>query len=183
MFIPMPSLKKFLYRMCGAYIGKSVYFAPKVVINCTDMKNVKIGDNCSLGMNVWIRCKSIEIDQDVKISGSACIYGKDAITIGRGSYIGHNAFIDCWETVVMEKHVQIAPGAIILTHDSSAHHISGEEIFSSPTILRENAYIGAGAIVLPGIEVGQCAIVGAGAVVTKNVLPSTRIVGNPAVTR
>ncbi|MGO9138317.1 MAG: DapH/DapD/GlmU-related protein [Syntrophales bacterium] len=50
-------------------------------------------------------------------------------------------------------------------------------------MVRENAYIGAGAIVLPGVEIGHFAIVGAGAIVTKNVLPFTTVTGNPAIVR
>lgn len=181
MYLPIPTIKRCLYRMSGARIGKDVYLAPNVVINCTDMKQVRIGDNCSLGLGVWIRCKSIDMKEDVKISGGACIIGNEKVTIGKGCYIGHNALLDCWETIVLENCSQISPGAIILTHDSSKHYISGKEIFSSPTIIRENSYIGAGAIILPGIEIGRCAIIGAGAVVTKNVAPCTTVVGSPAI--
>jgi acetyltransferase-like isoleucine patch superfamily enzyme len=51
---------------------------------------------------------------------------------------------------------------------------------SCPTMLRERSYIGAGANVFPGVEIGSYAIVGAGAVVTKNVSPGSIVRGNPA---
>ena len=54
-----------------------------------------------------------------------------------------------------------------------------KELMKGPTI-RRGARVGGGAIVLPGIEIGEEAFVGAGAVVTKNVPPKTIVYGNPA---
>jgi len=181
MYIPISQIKKSLYRISGAHIGRRVYVSPNVTINCTDMRHSRIEDNCSIGLGVWIRCRSIELRQGVKIAGCACIVGKERVSLGKNVYIGQNALLDCWEEIVLEKQVQVGPGAMILTHDSSRHYIHGEEIFSCPSIIRENAYIGASAIVLPGVEIGRCSIVGAGAVVTKNVPPHTTVKGNPAV--
>ncbi|MDD2305486.1 MAG: DapH/DapD/GlmU-related protein [Prolixibacteraceae bacterium] len=48
------------------------------------------------------------------------------------------------------------------------------------TIINEGAWIGSKAIILPGVEIGAYAVVGAGAVVTKNVEPYTLVGGNPA---
>jgi len=183
MYLPIPSIKRSLYRMTGAHIGKYVYVSPNVTINCTDMRQSRIEDHCSLGLGVWIRCKSIEMKQGVKIAGGACIVGKERVTLGKDVYIGHNALLDCWEAITLENQVQIGPGVMILTHDSSRHYIYGEEIFSNSATIKENAYIGAGAIVLAGVEIGRCAIVGAGAVVTRNVPPYTTVTGNPAIVR
>ena len=180
MYSPFSTIKKCLYRISGATVGKKVYMAPGVAINCSDMRRVNIGDNCSLGLNVWIRCESIGMSDNTKIAGGACINGKNTVSLGRSVYIGQNAFLDCWETIIMEDRVQVSPGAMILTHDSSEHYISGESIFAKPIVIRKKAYIGAGAIVLPGVDIGQCAIIGAGAVVTKSVPAHTTVVGNPA---
>jgi acetyltransferase-like isoleucine patch superfamily enzyme len=179
-FFPIPFVKTSLYRMSGARIGRNVYFSPNVVLHCTNMKLSRIENNCSLGLGAWISCKSIEMLDGVKIAGGACIVGKERVALGNGVYIGHNALLDCWDAIVLEDHVQVGPGAMILTHDSSGHYIRGEKILSGPSTIRENAYIGAGAIVLPGIEIGRCAIVAAGAVVTKNVPPGSTVVGCPA---
>ncbi len=183
MYLPIPPVKRSLYRMSGAHIGKRVYVSPNITINCTDMRKSRIEDYCSLGLGVWIRCKSIQMQQGVKIAGGACIVGSGRVMLGKNVYIGQNALLDCWETITLEDRVQVGPGAMILTHDSSGHYIRREEIFSSPSMVRENAYIGAGAIVLPGVEIGHFAIVGAGAIVTKNVLPFTTVTGNPAIVR
>jgi len=180
MYVPLLTVKKCLYRMSGAQIGKGVYLAPNVVINCIDMKAVRIGENCSLGLGVQIRCKSIEMDQDVKISGGVCIYGKEKVSLGRSVHIGQNVYIDCYEAIVLEKQVQVAPGAMILTHDSSRSYISGEDIRSFKKVVRESSYIGTGAIVLPGVNIERCAIVAAGAIVTRDVPVYTTVLGNPA---
>ncbi|MCK5534925.1 sugar O-acetyltransferase, partial [bacterium] len=50
----------------------------------------------------------------------------------------------------------------------------------SPVIIRKRAFIGTGAIILPGVEVGESAVVGAGAVVTKDVVPGITVIGIPA---
>jgi acetyltransferase-like isoleucine patch superfamily enzyme len=166
--------------LTGAHIGKGVHIAPHVVINCEKMQRLMIKDNCSLGFRVWIRCESIEMDTDVKIAGGVGIYGKGKVTLGKAVYIGQNAFLDCWETILLERQVQMGPGSMLLTHDSSQSYITGDKIKSGPIIIRENAYIGAGAIILPGVEIGKSAIIGAGAVVTHNVPNNTVVTGIPA---
>jgi acetyltransferase-like isoleucine patch superfamily enzyme len=180
MYLPVPTLKRSLYRICGAHVGRDVHVAPNVVINCLDMKKVRIEDHCSMGLGVWIRCKSIEMHQNAKIAGGVFVYGKESVAIGQHAYIGHKALLDCWDQIVLEDFVQIAPGAMILTHDSSHHYISGEKIRSHPTVLRERSYIGAGAIIFPGVEIGSDAIIGAGAIVTKSVSHGSIVRGNPA---
>ena len=53
-------------------------------------------------------------------------------------------------------------------------------LLCKPIVIRESAWIGAGATILPGIEVGKHAVVGAGAIVTKDVPDYAVVVGNPA---
>ena len=53
-------------------------------------------------------------------------------------------------------------------------------LYTRPVLLKKNSWIGAGAIILPGVTVGENSIVGAGSVVTKDVPDNTIVVGNPA---
>ena len=70
---------------------------------------------------------------------------------------------------------------MIVTHDSSYHNINPDiPILTDEVIIKKNAYIGAGAIILPGVTIGESSIVAAGAVVTKDVPPRTIVTGIPA---
>ena len=98
-----------------------------------------------------------------------------------GNVKHHNAFID----VLTSEFVEIgdnfisAPGAIILSHDSSLFNKKG--IYRvEKTIIKDNVFLGTKAIILPGVTINDNAIVGAGAVVTKDVPENSVVAGNPA---
>jgi acetyltransferase-like isoleucine patch superfamily enzyme len=88
--------------------------------------------------------------------------------------------LDCREDITIEEGAQVAPGAKILTHDSSMSVTAGKPVLMKPTKLKKKCYVGAGAVVLPGVTVGEKAIVAAGAVVTKDVPPNSTVAGAPA---
>ncbi|MFX1487140.1 MAG: acyltransferase [Promethearchaeota archaeon] len=108
----------------------------------------------------------------------------------RGTKIGKNVFIGSLvileevypEHITIEDNVQISAGAKIVAHDSSFKNVFHGHIptYIAPVILRRNAYIGSGAIILPGVTVGESAIVGAGALVISDIPPRTIAVGVPA---
>jgi UDP-2-acetamido-3-amino-2,3-dideoxy-glucuronate N-acetyltransferase len=180
MYLPFAGIKRSLYRLMGARIHRSVYIAPDVSLKCTDMRRVRMDAHCSLGLGTSISCECIEMDEDSKIAAGVRVCGKASVKLGRSVYLGHNVLLDCWNNVLLEDRVQLGPGAMILTHDSSNAYIRGAGITSAEAIVREDSYIGAGAIVLPGVEIGPRAIVGAGAVVTRHVPAGTTVVGVPA---
>jgi acetyltransferase-like isoleucine patch superfamily enzyme len=72
-----------------------------------------------------------------------------------------------------------APGSIILSHDASTITHTGKSRVEK-TIIGNNVFLGANAVILPGVKVGDGSIIGAGAVVTKDVPPGTVVGGNPA---
>lgn len=80
--------------------------------------------------------------------------------------------------VIIEADVSIAANTQILTnnHDEKQHRI----LLCKPVVIKKNAWIGAGVTILPGVTIGENAIVGAAAVVTKDVPANTIVVGNPA---
>lgn len=103
----------------------------------------------------------------------------------RTVYIAPNVLIDTSfpELIEIEDNVYITRGAKIISHTSftpPAQRVIGVEYTTGNVVLKEGAYIGVNAVVLPSVSIGQCAIVGAGAVVTKDVPAYAIVVGNPA---
>lgn len=107
---------------------------------------------------------------------------------GQNIYIGDDVFLnvlctilDCNE-VHIGQHVMIGPSVQIYTaaHDLKAEsRIQGWEV-AKAIVIEENVWIGGGAILLPGVRIGRNAVVGAGAVVSRDVPANTVVVGNPA---
>jgi len=87
------------------------------------------------------------------------------------------AYITAYST--LEEHVFIAPGVVTTNDNFMGRTERRHALMKGPTI-RRGARIGGGAILCPGVEIGEEAFVGAGAVVTKSVPPRALVVGNPA---
>lgn len=107
----------------------------------------------------------------------------------RGTKIGKNVFIAPEvfieearpDLVTIEENVDISPRVTILTHDSSYNHISPDvPVLYAKVKISKNVYIGANAVILPGVTIGEGSIVAAGAVVTKDALPHVVVAGVPA---
>jgi maltose O-acetyltransferase len=110
-----------------------------------------------------------------------CVYGQN---IHIGDHVFLNVLctiLDCNE-VHIGDHVMIGPAVQIYT---AAHHLQAESRIqgwevAKPIVIEDNAWLGGGAILLPGVTVGRNAVVGAGAVVTRSVPADTVVAGNPA---
>ncbi len=107
---------------------------------------------------------------------------------GRNIYIGDHVFLnvqctimDCNE-VHIGRHVMIGPAVQIYTaaHDLRAEARNQGWEVAKPIVIEDNVWLGGGAILLPGVRVGRNAVVGAGAVVSRNVSANTVVAGNPA---
>jgi len=115
----------------------------------------------SIGMDCNI-CDYVFIENDVVVG--------DRVTIKCG--------VQLWDGVVLEDDVFIGPNATF-TNDPFPRSKQQPNKFSK-TLVRKGASIGANATLLPGIVIGELAMVGAGAVVTRDVPPSAIVSGNPA---
>jgi len=82
--------------------------------------------------------------------------------------------------ITLEDGVFIGPGVKIATEGHPEEPEKRHSLLTAPVVIRRNAWIGAGAIILPGVTVGENAIVAAGAIVKKNVADNTIVGGVPA---
>ena len=115
----------------------------------------KIGSYCNI-------CAHTFIENDVVIGNNVTV--KCGVQLWDGLRIGNNVFIGPNATFCNDKHPK-----------------SGNRNFDCvQTIVEDDVSIGANATILPGIRLGKGCIVGAGAVVTKDVKPGATVVGNPA---
>ncbi|MGY3930553.1 nodulation protein L [Aeromonas encheleia] len=110
-----------------------------------------------------------------------CTYGRH-ISLGKDSYINMGATLLDNAPIRIGAAVMIGPNVQIYT---AAHALAADERICGvetalPVTIEDRVWIGGGAILLPGVTIGREAIVGAGAVVTKDVPAGARVVGNPA---
>lgn len=105
------------------------------------------------------------------------------LTVGNNCYFGRELFLDLQDQIVIEGNVTVSMRVMILTHtDVGESPLKNTVLPSSqaPVVIRRGAYIGAGAIILQGVEIGECATVAAGTVVTRNVPAHSVVAGVPA---
>lgn len=108
-------------------------------------------------------------------------------TVGENVYIGEEIFVvsaisekSC--ELVIKNRVAIGPRVtLILSSDANWSNLMDKiKYIKSFIVLEDDCWLGAGSIILPGVTVGKCSIVGAGSVVTKDVAPYTIVAGVPA---
>lgn len=113
-----------------------------------------------------------------------CDYGFN-ISLGAGVFLNFGCVILDVVAVAVGDGTQIGPGVQILAADhprDAAQRATGLE-FGRPVRIGRNVWIGGGAIILPGVSIGDDALVGAGSVVTRDVPSGATVVGNPAKVR
>lgn len=151
----------------GAVIGDNAVIRP----NSTIYAGVEAGNNLRTGHNVMIR-EDTRIGDNVLIGTNTIIDGHTKI--GNNVSIQGNVYIPL--NVIIEDNVFIGPCAV-LTNDK--YPIRTKSDLKGP-VLRKGASIGANTTILPGIEIGEGAMVAAGALVTKDVPPWKLAIGFPA---
>jgi acetyltransferase-like isoleucine patch superfamily enzyme len=154
----------------GAVIGENAVIRSNSII----YTDVEVGNNLRTGHNVLIREDTI-IGDDVLIGTNTILDGRTVI--GNNVSIQGNVYIPL--NVMIEDNVFIGPCAV-LTNDK--YPIRTNSDLKGPT-LRKGASIGANATLLPEVEIGEGAMVAAGALVTKDVPPWKLAIGFPAKIR
>ncbi|WP_228713860.1 DapH/DapD/GlmU-related protein [Arundinibacter roseus] len=102
------------------------------------------------------------------------------ISIGKHVFINHAcSFLDLGG-ILIEDHVLLGPKVNLITENHPNNPANRRSLVCKPILIRRNAWIGAGATILPGVTVGENAIIAAGAVVSKDVPANTIVGGVPA---
>jgi len=110
------------------------------------------------------------------------------VKIGKGTRISRNVILDDHnpELITIGKNVAITTRVVVLCHQRDLTKYSvGDDAMSFPfkeerVIIKDNVHIGIGSIIMPGVTIGEGAIIGAGSVVTKDIPPYCVAVGVPA---
>jgi acetyltransferase-like isoleucine patch superfamily enzyme len=134
----------------------------------------RIGARTVVGDQACVR-ERCEIGDDVVIGRGSLV--ENDTTVGALTKIQAHAYITAYST--LEENVFIAPCVATTNDNFMGRTERRHELVKGPTI-RRGARVGGAAILLPGIEVGAEAFVGAGAVVLRDVPPQAVVVGNPA---
>ena len=118
------------------------------------MKGASVGKDCNIGEHVFIE-KGAEVGDNCIIKNGVCI----------------------WENIIIENGVFVASGVVFTNEKYTRSGYRREHLV---TRVKKGATIGAGSVILPGLEIGEYATVGAGSVVTESVIPHALAYGNPA---
>ena len=176
----------------NAVVGKQPSLSPRSTAKREDLPPLELGEGTivSTGAVVFAgtRIGARSVIGDQSCVRERCELGEDVV-VGRGSLVENDTTIgartkiqaDAYVTAysTLEEDVFIAPCVVTTNDNFMGRTEKRHELRKGPTI-RRGARIGGAAVLLPGIEVGEEAFVGACAVVTKDVPPKAVVVGNPA---
>lgn len=130
--------------------------------------------------------ETIEIGDHVYVGHYAILKGhfRGRMVIGSGTWIGQQCFLHSAGDLIIGMNVGIGPGVRIITsfhtEEGPGKPILHSRVELAPVRIEDDADIGVGAVLLPGVTVGKGAQVGAGAVVTRDIPPYSVVVGIPA---
>jgi acetyltransferase-like isoleucine patch superfamily enzyme len=163
-------LQKAYLRMPRLFLALKFYFFNSLITNFPSFKvrtrylksilKISIGHKTSIHMN--------------------CFLAGNNIQIGHNTVIARNCYLDGRVGLIrIMNNVSIAPDVAIM---SMTHLVNSPtfEVISKTVQIEDYVWIGTRVLIMPGINIGKGAVVGAGSIVTKNVEPYTIVAGNPA---
>ena len=175
-----------------AVVGKQPSLSPRSTAKREPLPPAEIGDGTIVSTGAVVFAGT-QVGARVILGDQSCVRERvvvgDDVVIGRGSLVENDttigaltkiqamAYVTAYST--LEDNVFIAPCVVTTNDNFMGRTEKRHELIKGPTI-RRGARVGGGAILCPGIEIGEEAFVGAGAVVTKDVAPRMLVVGSPA---
>jgi acetyltransferase-like isoleucine patch superfamily enzyme len=176
----------------NAVVGKQPALSPRSSAKREALPPTEIGDGTVISTGAIVFAGS-RVGARVILGDQSCVRERvtigDDVVLGRGSLVENDttigamtkiqadAYITAYST--LEEHVFIAPCVVTTNDNFMGRTERRHELMRGPTI-RRGARVGGGAVLCPGIEIGEEAFVGAGAVVIKDVPAHAVVVGNPA---
>jgi len=160
------SIRKFLFGFENA--NRLLRFVDKrAIIPILKKNGAAIGKNCDIESPlIFHNCRDFS-----------------NLTIGNNCHIGKDVFLDLRAPIFIDDSVTISMRTTIITHlDVGKSPLKNKSLPSKQgqVILKKGCYIGANAIILHSVTIGECAAIAAGAVVTKDIPPYTIVGGVPA---
>jgi acetyltransferase-like isoleucine patch superfamily enzyme len=146
----------------------------RILAHAVVFAGTRLGDGVIVGDQACVR-ERCELAGEVVIGRG--VFVENDVFVGERTKVQANAYVTAYST--LEEDVFIAPCVITTNDNFMGRTDRRHELRKGPTI-RRGARVGGGAVLLPGIEIGEEAFVGAGAVVLHDVPPRAVVVGNPA---
>ena len=152
----------------------TIGMAVTIGAGCVIYRGAEIADGAFFGDLATVR-EDVTIGEGTIIGRGATVENK--VSIGRKTKIESNAYITAFS--IIEDYCFVAPCVAFSNDNYLGRTEERKKHFGGP-ILRKGARIGVGSVLLPGVEIGEDALVAAGSVVTKNVPARTIVLGSPA---
>lgn len=129
----------------------------------------------------WLRRWGVAIDEGASVN-AGCMFGGNDVHIGAGTFLNVGCVLDNTARIRIGPGCVLGPGAMIVTstHDQGPSHQRAVGLAGRPVEIEAGCWIGARAILLPGVHVGAGCIIGAGSVVTGDLEPDGVYAGAPA---
>lgn len=156
-----------------AAFGPGSYIQPPAEIGCPH--RIHIGANVLVRSHAWLALLE---------EGYGQRYDPE-LRVGDGTWLGHNFMASCVGEITIGEKVLISDRVFVLDsyheyEDPTVPIIDQPMAPPRPVVIKDGAFVGAGAVVLSGVTIGENAYVGANSVVTRDVPARTVVVGNPA---
>ena len=175
-----------------AVVGKQPVLGRRSTSSREELPPLTVGDGCAILAGAIVFAGT-RLGSGVIVGDQACVRERcdlgDEVVVGRGSLVENdttigartrvqaNAYVTAYST--LEEDVFIAP-CVVTTNDNFMGRTEARLAAMRGPTIRRGARIGGGAVLLPAVEIGEEAFVGAGAVVLTDVPPRAVVVGNPA---
>jgi len=175
-----------------AVVGKQPTLSPRSTAKREELPPLELGAGTVVSTGAVVFAGTT-VGERVIVGDQACVRERctigDDVVIGRGSLVENDTSIGALTKIqahayitaysLLEDNVFIAPCVVTTNDNFMGRTEKRHELVKGPTI-RRGARIGGGCVLLPGIEIGEEAFVGAGAVVIRDVPARALVVGNPA---